>query len=282
MSAKRTVPAEEAPPSTAVTEREVAAVLDVIVRGDLSKLSPDETVNYYRAVCQSLGLNPLTQPFAYLTLSGRKVLYATKACTDQLRALRRVSITRIERETIEGVCVVTVYAATPDGRTDSDVGAVTIAGLKGDTLANAIMKAISKAKRRVTLAICGLGMLDESELETLPGRDVPRVSEAPRATAVQVEHKPAPPPAPPAGQPKRSPDPLAGLDDHVHRYDAYLVDIGLCADGDLLRHMAEFRRRYTGDIARAPREYVDAALAEVKAFHLDREAAAAEAAGVGD
>src|SRR5215471_2059997 len=83
VSAKRTAPAEEAPPSTAVTEREVAAVLDVIVRGDLSKLSPDETVNYYRAVCQSLGLNPLTQPFAYLTLSGRKVLYATKACTDQ-------------------------------------------------------------------------------------------------------------------------------------------------------------------------------------------------------
>ncbi|BEJ60493.1 hypothetical protein B10172_05150 [Campylobacter jejuni] len=29
------------------------------------------------------------------------------------------------------------------------------------------MKAITKAKRRVTLSICGLGMLDESELETI-------------------------------------------------------------------------------------------------------------------
>jgi len=31
------------------------------------------------------------------------------------------------------------------------------------------MKCETKAKRRATLSICGLGMLDESELETIPG-----------------------------------------------------------------------------------------------------------------
>ena len=36
-----------------------------------------------------------------------------------------------------------------------------------NALANAIMKAETKAKRRVTLSICGLGMLDETELETI-------------------------------------------------------------------------------------------------------------------
>ena len=31
------------------------------------------------------------------------------------------------------------------------------------------MKAVTKAKRRVTLSICGLGMLDETEVESIPG-----------------------------------------------------------------------------------------------------------------
>ena len=44
-----------------------------------------------------------------------------------------------------------------------------IAGLKGDALANGLMKAETKAKRRCTLSLCGLGMLDESEIETIPG-----------------------------------------------------------------------------------------------------------------
>jgi hypothetical protein len=39
--------------------------------------------------------------------------------------------------------------------------------MRGDK-ANAIMKAVTKAKRRVTLSICGLGFLDETEVETIP------------------------------------------------------------------------------------------------------------------
>src|SRR6202008_2665643 len=39
---------------------------------------------------------------------------------------------------------------------------------KGEALGNALMKASTKAKRRATLSICGLGMLDETELETIP------------------------------------------------------------------------------------------------------------------
>ena len=39
--------------------------------------------------------------------------------------------------------------------------------LKGDALANALMKAETKAKRRVTLSIAGLGWLDETELDTI-------------------------------------------------------------------------------------------------------------------
>jgi len=65
--------------------------------------------------------------------------------------------------------VVTVTARTQDGRTDTEIGAVSIKGLTGDSLCNAMMRAVTKSKRRVTLSICGLGMLDETEVDSVPG-----------------------------------------------------------------------------------------------------------------
>lgn len=142
----------------------------VAISGDLSKLSPAERVAYYGAVCESLGLNPLTRPFDYLTLNGKMVLYANKGCTDQLRSIHGVSVEIVKRELDinAGVYTVTARATKPDGRIDEDVGAIALGTLKGETLANATMKAHTKAKRRVTLSICGLSVLDESEIESLP------------------------------------------------------------------------------------------------------------------
>ncbi|ELV9541022.1 hypothetical protein QNF77_001425 [Campylobacter coli] len=137
-----------------------------LVKGDLSKLSDVERASYVKNLCESLGLNMLTKPFEYIVLNGKLTLYANKSATDQLRQIRKVSITKTEVAQVGDIYMVTAYAATPDGRTDCDTGALNIKNLGGDNLANAIMKAITKAKRRVTLSICGLGMLDESELET--------------------------------------------------------------------------------------------------------------------
>ncbi|EGT0709894.1 hypothetical protein JAP03_000787 [Campylobacter coli] len=138
-----------------------------LVKGDLSKLSDVERASYVKNLCESLGLNMLTKPFEYIVLNGKLTLYANKSATDQLRQIRKVSITKTEVAQVGDIYMVTAYAATPDGRTDCDTGALNIKNLGGDNLANAIMKAITKAKRRVTLSICGLGMLEESELETI-------------------------------------------------------------------------------------------------------------------
>lgn len=145
-----------------------SAVETALVVGDLSKLSEPQRIEYYRSVCNSLGLNPLTKPFDYITLNGKLTLYARKDATDQIRHARGVSITKLERERVDGIYVVTAYAQDATGRQDSAIGAVSVENLKGDALANAFMKAETKAKRRVTLSICGLGMLDETELETIP------------------------------------------------------------------------------------------------------------------
>lgn len=141
----------------------------VLVGGDLSKLSTEERLSYYQRLCESLGLNPLTKPFEYITLNGKLQLYARKDATEQLRKLYGVSIGKVDSIQIgEGIIAFKAHAIDGTGRTDEAIGAVSIIGLKGDALANAVMKAETKAKRRVTLSICGLGMLDETELETIP------------------------------------------------------------------------------------------------------------------
>jgi hypothetical protein len=147
-----------------------AAIIErVIIAGDLSKLAPQERVSYYRNVCASLGLNELTKPFEYITLNGKLTLYATRNCTDQLRQLKGVSVSIATRERLEDIYVVTARATLPDGRCDESIGAVNIAGLRGEALANALMKAETKAKRRATLSLCGLSFSDETEAETIPG-----------------------------------------------------------------------------------------------------------------
>ena len=148
-----------------------ASILEsVMIGGDLSRLSEQDRVSYYKNVCDSLSLNPMTKPFDYIKLNGKLVLYAKRDCADQLRAIHGVSIKVLEKEEIEGVYIVSVAAQNKHGRHDEDTGAVTIAGLRGEARANAMLKAITKAKRRVTLSICGLGMIDETEASDVPGQ----------------------------------------------------------------------------------------------------------------
>ena len=140
----------------------------LLVQGDLSKLNSKERLDYYLNVCDSLGLNPTTTPFSYIRLNGKLTLYATKACTDQLRRIYGVSITKCEASMNDGIYCVVATGSDKTGRTDTEMGAVSMGRLQGDAKANAMMKAQTKAKRRLTLSLCGLGMLDETEVETIP------------------------------------------------------------------------------------------------------------------
>lgn len=142
---------------------------NVIAKGDLSKLSSEQRVIYYNKVCDSIGLNPLTRPFQYITFDGKLQLYASKDCTEQLRTLKSVSVTKIEKEIIGSIYVVTSYVSDSTGRTDVATGAVDIKGLSGKNLANAYKKSETQSKRRATLSICGLGFLDESETPDVAG-----------------------------------------------------------------------------------------------------------------
>jgi hypothetical protein len=167
-------------------------ISSIVINGDLSKLSPQQKVAYYRSFCERLGLDPLSQPFKLLRLNGKEVLYCDRSGAQQLNKLHQVSHEIKARETVSGCYVVTAQASTPDGRRTESIGAVPIDNLKGDNLCNAMMKAETKAKRRATLDLLGLGILDETETEALPNA---AVIEAPvtQAAAAQPAVKPANP-----------------------------------------------------------------------------------------
>jgi hypothetical protein len=114
------------------------------------------------------GAQPPHQALRIPHLNGKLRLYALRDCADQLRRLHGISISITSRERLGDVYIVTVRAKDRTGREDESTGAVALGTLKGDALANALMKAETKAKRRVTLSLAGLGWLDETELETIP------------------------------------------------------------------------------------------------------------------
>ena len=190
---------------------EPAILEQVMLEGDLTKLSPDQRSAYYVQVCDSMKLNPLTKPFDYLKLNGKLILYANKNCAEQIRRTLGISLTLPEKKIEENVYIVTARAES-GVRTDEATGAVSLEHLKGEQRANAIMKAETKAKRRVTLSFAGLGMLDETEIETIPGaqkvteKDVTPQTDIQRAQAEfeakngigqPVGNPPEPPKAPP-------------------------------------------------------------------------------------
>ena len=169
--------------NTAIVSKVDDGVIEnVILNGDLAQLTPAQRISYYQAVCKSLGLNPLTQPFAYIKLGNKLVLYAKRDAADQLRKLHGISIDKPDVTFNDDLVIVAVTGRDQAGRTDSDLGVVSIGNLKGDQKANAILKAITKGKRRLTLSIVGLGWLDETEVETIPDAEIIDPSE-PLSTA---------------------------------------------------------------------------------------------------
>jgi hypothetical protein len=140
-----------------------ATIEDVLIRGDLSKLTEQQRTEYYLRVCKTIGLNPLTRPFDYLILNGRLVLYAKRDAADQLRKINGISIEIVGQEYRDGLLIVHARAQEKGGRKDEDYGVVAFKGGATEIAANLMMKAVTKAKRRVTLSISGLGFLDETE-----------------------------------------------------------------------------------------------------------------------
>lgn len=168
MSNDAVVPAE--PPD--FTKQEV---LDAILQeGDFSRLTQAQRSQYLYHLAKSMGLNPLSKPFNLIVLNNKLTLYANRTASDQLRKIHGIkSEVLYEGPLVLGnevnttVYVVKTKLTGADGREETSLGAVGIDNMKGEALANQIMKCHTKALRRGTLAFAGLGFLDELEVESV-------------------------------------------------------------------------------------------------------------------
>lgn len=167
-------------PQTAPATIDNDTIFKLITNGDTSALSPEQKLAYYKVRCEAAGLDPRTSPFRFFKLQGREVLYATKEASDQLASNHKIHVEILSQITESGVRVVVVRATAADGRQTDEIGVVPIDGLKGDMLSNALMRAVTKAKRRAILSLCGLGTMDETELETIPDVGQIQTPEPPR------------------------------------------------------------------------------------------------------
>lgn len=183
----------------------------ILINGDIASLEPVQRIAYTKALCESFGLNFLTRPFQFISFDGKVQLYATRACAEQLREQRKISIKKVEKRIEDEFLYCDVTVTDGSGREDTDTAVIWLREYKkkwngskmvreyengqpiteplvGDSLANAHMKVVTKAKRRATLAFCALGIPDESEIETIDGAKVGRdalaatISTAPEPT----------------------------------------------------------------------------------------------------
>lgn len=175
----------------------LAAISKVVTQGNLAALSEAQRLQYYTAFCESVGLNPITRPIEFIELGSGKekklTLYANKSCTEQLRQIHGISCDKVEHKKEDGLYFVTAHVVDKTGRVDTATAVIPFVEpptlktwntqkgaydfkqnpnvgkpIQPNDLAILIMKTETKAKRRATLSISGLGILDETEIESIP------------------------------------------------------------------------------------------------------------------
>ena len=148
-----------------------------ILSGDVSGYSEAEKVGVLLTLCDKYDFDPIQRPFDVIRLpDGRAIIYANKTAAAIVSVRECVSLKIVDRTFVGDSYVVTVTATNNKGRSVDDDGVVALAGtrkdgtsyrLTGDMLTNKMMHATTKAKRRATLSIGGLGFLSDAEAESM-------------------------------------------------------------------------------------------------------------------
>lgn len=202
-------------------------ILQLVAGGDTSRLTPQQKLTYYRARCEAAGLDPRTHPFEFTKLQGKETLYARKAASDQLAAKNGIRFHVLDKRVEQDLYVVTGRVICQDGREMDDIGAVAIKGKTGDELANAMMKALTKCRRRAVLSVCGLGVPDETELETVPRE---RVVKPPTGEIQVIDFDPVTGEVHDGGTPPASSAPAGDRTDYELKASALIARIAQIAN----------------------------------------------------
>lgn len=159
---------------TTNTDVSEEAIAKLLMQGDLSSLTMVQRAQFLYHFAKTQGLNPATKPFDLIVLNNKLTIYANRTAADQLRKIHGVTSERLYSgylrtgNAVDKTVWEVEYRLTDrDNRVEYSTGCVGIENLTGEALGNAVMKCDTKAKRRGALSLCGLGFLDELEVESV-------------------------------------------------------------------------------------------------------------------
>lgn len=139
--------------------------------GSLHLLQPTELAVWLAKLKNYLHLNPFTNSILlYSNPKGELFPYVTKDACAQLRVIREISVTQMsdpiyipELKTV----TVKISGMTKKGRMEMALGSVSLENVVPQEFANHIMWAETKAHRRLTLSLSGLGLLADVEVHDM-------------------------------------------------------------------------------------------------------------------
>lgn len=139
-------------------------VVLALAAGNLATLEPKLRAIAIRTICEDGNLPVSLSPVILIPGDGGALKpYVTSIGASWVADNKRVSTKIVSTETSGGVYIVRMLAVAGDGRSVEDIGAVATGGLGGQNLANAMMKATTKAYRRTVLRLSGLPLTDDDE-----------------------------------------------------------------------------------------------------------------------
>lgn len=148
--------------------------------GDLSRMPKAVKDQFITSLAVKIGVPPYPPPFMFATdKRGKETLVPTKHLAQALRDKCGIS-TEITyqgplvmgNEVDTSIYVVRIKGTLPNGRYAEDMGTGCFVGdtIAGRGKADEILKTVTKACNRVTYNLLGLGLLDETELDSMRER----------------------------------------------------------------------------------------------------------------
>lgn len=149
-----------------VQDKLPASVVKAQLYNDWSKLSEEDRLKAALALCRALDIPTPLNPFRFITMNGKVVLYAPNEAAQLIAESKGASVNitnkYLDKETNIYTVEVRVSTAT---RTIDNMACLYVGGLTGQKRADAMMKAVTKASRRTIFAAFGLSVTDDDDIE---------------------------------------------------------------------------------------------------------------------
>lgn len=145
-----------------------AAVIQAQLYRDWKGTTEEQRVKACLELCHILGIPTPMNPFQFITMNNKLVLYAPNEAAQLIAESRRASVEVLNKyvDKERNIFVVEVQVSTPERRVQN-FAAISLAGLTGQKLADAMMKCCTKAQRRTIFGAFGLSVSDEDDVQAV-------------------------------------------------------------------------------------------------------------------